>query len=386
MNVLGNSHTQFFLPGLVDGLFDDDWRIRVCSVSLLGDLLYLVGDISRAVGVAEDEDDDTGVAGNSRAAVTIRAHIGDAATNKVLAALYISRSDTSAGVRQGGLQVWKSIVSNTPKTLKEIMGQLLLQVVEKLSSQSPDMRTIAAKALGDVVVKMGDHVLPIVVPFLKKGLDEGDQAKREGICLGLAEIMSCSTKAQIEGFIDFLVPALHTAICDVSADVRKLGANAFQTMLRTIGSRAVDDVVPSLIDQIEDGEGEEDEDDEDADTLDDNEEGGSSSNLALLGIRDLVRARPRELMEYLLPLLLESPVSKTSARILGFVVSAAGTQLNYQFSAIIPDLIPELEDSVCDPGRHTSIKKCATKIMSAVLSSGVNYLIDGTAYASFSIL
>lgn len=162
-------HTLELLPGLSEGLFDDDWRIRLCSISLLGDLLYLVGD-TKAIGVADDEGEDAGQSGSSRAAVTIRAHIGDANTNSVLASLYISRSDTSIGVRQGALQVWKSIVSNSPRTLREIMPALLLQLIDKLSCSSAEMRTIAGKALGDIVTKMGDHVLPVVVPHLQREL------------------------------------------------------------------------------------------------------------------------------------------------------------------------------------------------------------------------
>ena len=79
-------------------------------MSLLGDLLYLVGD-TRAVGIGEDEGDDYS-GGNSRVLTTIRAHMGDVHANSVLASLYMARSDTSIGVRQGAMQVWKSIVPN----------------------------------------------------------------------------------------------------------------------------------------------------------------------------------------------------------------------------------------------------------------------------------
>ena len=183
VHVLGKSHTSELLPGLSSSLFHSDWRIRLCSVSLLGDLLYLVGD-TRAVGLTEGEGDDSGFSISSRAAVVIRAHIGDEHMNMVLSALYISRSDTSIGVRQGALQVWKSIVTNSPRTLKEIMSSLLPSIVAKLSGENSEIRIVAGKALGDIVVKMAEVVLPIVIPLLQMGLEEGDQVKREGICLG----------------------------------------------------------------------------------------------------------------------------------------------------------------------------------------------------------
>lgn len=40
----------------------------------------------------------------------------------------VAERDSSSDVRQASLQVWKSIITNTPKTLVEIMGDLERQV------------------------------------------------------------------------------------------------------------------------------------------------------------------------------------------------------------------------------------------------------------------
>lgn len=357
---LGQTYTLELIPGLLDGLAGDDWRVRECATTLIGELLYLIGD-THALGVTDAEEDDAGLSSNSRVMSTIRAHIGDEPTNQCLAALYIARSDTSNAVRQRALQVWKSIVSNSPKTLKDVMSQLLSQVVDKLSGGSADMRGIASKALGDVCVKMGDFVLPIVVPRLQQGLQEGGIDKRLGVCMGLNEILSSSTKTQISGYLGCIIPALQTALCDISAEVRKLGSLSFQTMLRNVGPSAIEDVVPSLLEQVED----------------ESDDSSLENNLAILGLRELVACRPRELMEYLLPELMAVPISAASAKTLGFIASAAGSQLNYQIGTIVSEIIPELSDTETeDPARHESIKDCAAKLMGAILSSGVNYLID----------
>ena len=98
-------------------MFDADWRIRQSSVKLLGELLYLVGD-TKAVGLADENDEGdnvTGAGGVARVSASIRSHIGDAATDHVLACLYIARSDVAIAVRQNALQIWKAIVTNTPR-------------------------------------------------------------------------------------------------------------------------------------------------------------------------------------------------------------------------------------------------------------------------------
>ena len=55
---LGIQHTNEIVPTLTGGMFDGDWRIRLSSVKLLGELLYLVGD-TKAVGLADENDEVT---------------------------------------------------------------------------------------------------------------------------------------------------------------------------------------------------------------------------------------------------------------------------------------------------------------------------------------
>jgi hypothetical protein len=84
----------------------------------------------------------------------LRSRLGEQTTNSVLASIYISRSDLTSAVRHAALQVWKSVVSNTPRTLLEVMGQLIQQCIEQLSSTIEDLRTVAGRALGEIVKKL----------------------------------------------------------------------------------------------------------------------------------------------------------------------------------------------------------------------------------------
>jgi len=334
VSVYGFNHTLELLPSLTSGLFDEDWRIRQSSVTLLGELLYLVGDAS-AVGVADgddgDDDDGEGYGGGgggtvSRVGLSIRAHIGDAQTDNVLAALYIVRSDSTISVRQIALQVWKSVVSNTPRTLKQIMPALVRQIIEKLCSENEDLRSATGKALGEVVRKLGDAVLPEVVPRLHEELENDRDNIREGVCYGLAEILSATTAKQIEDYMDTLLPALQEALCDESQIVREEASRGFATLFRTIGVKAVAEIVPEFLARICSGNGLDDGDEEAEVELDER---------GLRGLQELVKARPRDLLEYLVPALLKDTMRAVDARILASVAIVGGNALTYHINKLV---------------------------------------------------
>jgi len=48
--------------------------------------------------------------------------------------------------------------------------------------------------LGDLVRKLGERVLPEIIPILEKGLDSPDSDQRQGVCIGLSEIMTACSR------------------------------------------------------------------------------------------------------------------------------------------------------------------------------------------------
>ena len=75
-------------------------------------------------------------------------NIGDREMDEVLSSLYIIRSDVSMNVRQSALTTWKAIVSNSPRTLLQIMPVLVKQLIEKLALPSDMLRAVAGSSLG----------------------------------------------------------------------------------------------------------------------------------------------------------------------------------------------------------------------------------------------
>ena len=56
---------------------------------------------------------------------------------------------------------------------------------------------VAARTLGDLVRKLGERVLPEIIPILNKGLDSGQSDQRQGVCIGLGEIMASTQKDHV---------------------------------------------------------------------------------------------------------------------------------------------------------------------------------------------
>nr|TKS17861.1 translational activator GCN1 [Populus alba] len=145
-------------PAVEDGIFNDNWCIRQSSVELLRDLLFKVA------GTSGKSDEGSSTEAHGRAIIEV---LGRDKRNEILAALYMVRTDVNLSVRQAPLHVWKRIVANTPKTLKEIMPVLMNTLISSLASSSSERRQVAARALGELVRKLGerdasfDHPNPI---------------------------------------------------------------------------------------------------------------------------------------------------------------------------------------------------------------------------------
>ena len=123
----GKSHINKILPTLETGLSDDDYRIRVSSLTLLGDLLSMLGGTKVIKGDGDTQDD---IRQAERAQAQIALVLGSETRRRVLARVYLARCDTVSAVRQLAVQVWKTIVSVTPRTLREILDVLVDQIVQ----------------------------------------------------------------------------------------------------------------------------------------------------------------------------------------------------------------------------------------------------------------
>uniref|UniRef100_A0A7S1C9J2 TOG domain-containing protein n=1 Tax=Bicosoecida sp. CB-2014 TaxID=1486930 RepID=A0A7S1C9J2_9STRA len=322
VNVHALTATEALLPALNEGMHSDNWRIRQSSVQLLGDMLFRLAGNVKAVGMTGDDGDDAGH-GSSGTMRAITARLGRERRDSVLSSIYIMRSDNSAVVRQCALQVWKTIVENTPRTLRDLLATLVEQLIASLASGNIDKRGVAGRCLGDIVRKLGERVLPEIIPILRDNLRSDDEGTRQGVCFGLSEVIGAGSKKQLDEYMEVIIPAVQLALCDTSEDVREAAAVAFSTLQKTVGPRAVDDIIPALLAALD---------------TDDRDE---SAN-ALHGLRQILHHRAREIMGYLVPKLTTLPISDFHARAIGAVAEATGPTLHHYINRLLPPLFEHL--------------------------------------------
>jgi len=55
-------------------------------------------------------------------------------------------------------------------------------------------------------------------------------------------------------FVDSLVPTVRKALCDPLPEVRHAAAKTFDSLHSTVGARALDDILPAMLQQLSDPE------------------------------------------------------------------------------------------------------------------------------------
>eukprot|EP00971_Amphidinium_carterae_P330511 6463590-Amphidinium_carterae.1 len=161
----------------------------------------------------------------------------------MLASLYIVKSDENAVVKQACAQVWKQVVQNTPRTLKELLPALMRRLIASLASESREKQRVAARCVGDLVGKLGDKVMPELMPIFMDTLQTGTDQAREGVCIGLAELINATTKQMLAEYLTELIPAIRRAIIDEEEHVRNSASVVVALLHREVGGRATTEIV-----------------------------------------------------------------------------------------------------------------------------------------------
>ncbi|GAA5855038.1 hypothetical protein JCM8547_002355 [Rhodosporidiobolus lusitaniae] len=339
---------DLLLPELEQGVFDEAWRIRQSSVQLIGDLLFRISGISGKISEEEEGEDDAAedtTPGMDAAKKALIDGLGKERRDRVLAAIYIVRQDAVGAVRQAAIGVWKALVSNTPRTAREILPVLMQIIVRILASPGLEQRETAARCLADTCRRLGEAVLGEVIAILQKAMSSADRRQREGVCLALTELMANSTKSSLESHEDAVIAAVRTALVDSDPTVRSAAAQAFDIAQQVIGTRSIDETIPTLLDALQTP--------------------GETADAALEALREVMQVRAEKIFPVLIPRLIAKPITAFNARALSALVRVAGSALGRRLTHIVDALQSALE-SETDETTVEELDSALTAVLASV--------------------
>ncbi|TFK68469.1 ARM repeat-containing protein, partial [Pluteus cervinus] len=338
-----NKAIDLLLPELEQGMFDPGWRIRQSSITLVGELLFKVSGISGKPSDLDDEEvAEAAVAETSRRALA--EVLGVERRDRILAALYLVRQDGVVVVRQASIQIWKALVNNTPRTVREILPSLIDQIVVLLSGDDFEQQETASRTTTELCRKFGDRILGEIVPLLKNKSTSLDSGTREGVCLALSEIMQSATETQRDDYEDDIITMVRASLVDDEANVRAAAAKAFDILQDQMGAKAIDQTIPTLLEALR--------------------QPGKASGTALEALREVMSVRASTVFPVLIPTLTAIPMSAFNARALASLVTVAGNALSRRLTVILGALVRVLEEDPDD-----ELEEAVSEALRALLGS-----------------
>lgn len=223
-----------------------------------------------------------------------------------------------------------------------------------LASKNYDKRQVAARTLGDLVKKLGERVLPEIIPILEKGLDSDQADQRQGVCIGLSEIMGSTSREMVLSFANSLVPTVRKALSDPLPEVRQAAAKTFDSLHTTIGSKALDDILPSMLEGLKHPD-------------------PSIAESTLDGLRQIMMIKSRVILPILIPQLTAPPVN---TKALSILVSVAGEALTKFLPKILPSILNSLATSIGTNNESLEIDYCQLVVHAVSDETGIRIVID----------
>ncbi|TFK45118.1 armadillo-type protein [Crucibulum laeve] len=335
---------DLLLPELERGMFDPGWRIRQSSITLVGELLFKVSGISGKASDLEEEEvaaEATTAESSRRALVEV---LGTERRDRILAALYLVRQDGVVVVRQASIQIWKALVHNTPRTVHEILPEIINQVVVLISSDEFEQQETAARTIAELCRKFGEKILAEMMPILKSKSTSPDARTRQGVCSVLSEIMENSAEGHREDHEDDIISIVRVSLVDDEANVRSAAAQAFDILQEHLGAKAIDQTIPTLLEALR--------------------QPGKGSGTALQALREVMGVRASTVFPVLIPTLTAIPMTVFNARALASLVTVAGNALSRRLTVILNALVKVSEDNI-----EEELRSAVDEATEALLSS-----------------
>ncbi|KAF8756754.1 ARM repeat-containing protein [Rhizoctonia solani] len=361
---------DLLLPELEKGMFDSGWRIRHSSITLVGELLFRVSGISGKAEIEEDEEEaiDTTAAESSRRALTEA--LGKERRDRILAALYIVRQDAVAAVRVASIHIWKALVANTPRTVRDLLPTLIDQIVNLWQAQiqtsaryeisdRTELQLIlfqtAGRTIAELCRKLGEKILGEIVPLLRTAATFAQSCYSRGCLPGSHRNYAQHDRISARRPRSRNHAAVRVSLVDSEPAVRAAAAQAFDVLQEHLGAQAIDQTIPTLLEALRDS--------------------SDSSGTALQALKEVMMVRATTVFPVLIPSLITQPITISNARAMASLVTVAGNALSKRLTQILTALVKSLETEKDEETRE-AVSEATTALLASISDAeGLNTLM-----------
>lgn len=143
-------------------------------------------------------------------------------------------------------------------------------------------------------------------------------------------------------------------MCDPLPEVRQAAAKTFDGLHSTVGVRALDDILPAMLTQL-------------------NSPDTAEAENTLDGLRQVMAIKSRVVLPYLVPQLTTPPVN---TKALSILASVAGEALTRFLHKILPALLTALSSAQGTPNEVQELEYCQAVILSITDEVGIRTVMD----------
>ncbi|KAG4304779.1 hypothetical protein PORY_001832 [Pneumocystis oryctolagi] len=305
---------DFLLPELQKGIFNENWRIRLSSIQLVGDLLFHITGISKKPNI---EDNINTTMSYKNILLNI---LGQEKRDYILASLYIIRHDSVEQIQSSALNIWKILVINTSKTIKEILPIIVNMIIYFPITSNNIQDSVFVKTLGELVKKLGEDVISCLLLPLQEVMNHNNSVAKVRISIALNEIIRCSNAEMLEPYKNGLIKTIQYGLMD-SIEIRKVIAQMFNSLCELYGNTIINQILPDILDALDSNENSED---------------------ALEALNELIFVRSQNILPILIPKITKVPLSIINAKIINSFSKVSSSNFKYYLSAIINALMDTL--------------------------------------------
>ena len=272
IGLYGTRNLLMVLKPLLDGVISEDSNQRHSSMLLLSKLvIYLVTQIKKKFNIAApveeegaapeegaEETDETSEllhAGEVKLETArdaekrgvsilgqLEEELGAENFTRVLAALYLGRSETDSNVRTEVTVAWSIAVANIRAGVVKAFPAMVPMLVKFASSDEPDAAELALSAIEYTCARLAENIERFIKGFAEQ-YKIGDKAHIVGALVCMTEVIPHASGADVMALGGDIIPCVLPSLQSEDKDIRTSAGILFERVSKKVGPKLIESVV-----------------------------------------------------------------------------------------------------------------------------------------------